>query len=102
MREGRRLQAFTHPHLARGYDTVESPEPLVVPAALTAVLETLTGETLSHLIHRLRRRPAADDLAFLGLHLCCATHSLHGQGLLDLDIKPSNVVVGRGRATALD
>ncbi|WGD45258.1 hypothetical protein [Streptomyces cathayae] len=48
LREGRWLGAFTHPHLVRAYETFESPVPLVV-------LETLTGETLSHLIHRLRR-----------------------------------------------
>lgn len=51
LREGRWLCGFTHPHLVRGYATFVSPEPLVV-------LETLTGETLSHLLHRLRRRPA--------------------------------------------
>jgi serine/threonine protein kinase len=95
VREGRWLQAFTHPHLVRAYETVESPEPFVV-------LETLTGETVSHLIHRLPRRLAADDLAFLGLQLCSATHYLHGQGLLHLDIKPSNVVVDCRRAKMLD
>ena len=66
------------------------------------MLETLTGETLSHLIHRLRRRPAADDLALLGLHLCSAMHYLHGQGLLHLDVKPSNIVVDCRRAKVLD
>lgn len=50
LREGRWLRTFTHPHLVRAYETFESPEPLVV-------LEKLTGETLSHLIDRLRRRP---------------------------------------------
>ncbi|MFD5794948.1 hypothetical protein ACFWIO_15645, partial [Streptomyces diastatochromogenes] len=48
LREGRWLREFTHPHLVRAYETFESPEPLVV-------LETLTGETLSHLIDRLPR-----------------------------------------------
>ncbi|HEY5833827.1 serine/threonine-protein kinase [Streptomyces sp.] len=95
LREGRWLQAFTHPHLVRGYETVETPEPIVV-------LETLTGETLSHLIHRLRRRPSAADLALLGLHLCSAMHYLHGQGLLHLDIKPSNVVIDCRHAKVLD
>lgn len=95
LREGRWLSAFSHPHLVRAYETVERPEPLVV-------LETLTGETLSHLVRRLRRRPAADDVALLGVQLCSAVHYLHGQGLLHLDLKPSNVVVDCGHAKVLD
>ncbi|MFF3325081.1 serine/threonine-protein kinase [Streptomyces sp. NPDC002889] len=95
LREGDWLRAFTHPHLVRAYEIFESPEPLVV-------METLTGETLSHLIHRLRRRPAAEDVALLGVHLCSAIHYLHRQGLLHLDLKPSNVVVDRGHAKVLD
>ncbi|WP_225837433.1 serine/threonine-protein kinase [Streptomyces sp. NK08204] len=95
LREGRWLREFTHPHLVRAYDIVASPEPLVV-------LETLTGETLSHLVHRLRRRPAATDVALLGVQLCSAVHYLHGRGLLHLDLKPSNVVVDCGHAKVLD
>ena len=95
LREGRWLRDFTHPHLVRAYETVESPEPLVV-------LETLTGETLSHLLDRLRHRPAAADVALLGVQLCSAVHYLHGQGLLHLDLKPSNVVVDCGHAKVLD
>ncbi|MFG2355344.1 serine/threonine-protein kinase [Streptomyces sp. NPDC048521] len=95
LQEGRWLREFTHPHLVRGYDVFASPEPLVV-------LETLTGETLSHLLHRLRRRPSAADVALLGMQLCSAVHYLHGRGLLHLDLKPSNVVVDRGHAKVLD
>ncbi|MER6776074.1 MULTISPECIES: serine/threonine-protein kinase [unclassified Streptomyces] len=95
VREGRWLRHFTHPHLVRAYETFESPEPLVV-------LETLTGETLSHLIDRLPRRAAAQDVAVLGVQLCSALHYLHGQGLLHLDLKPANVVVECGHAKVLD
>ncbi|MFD8543101.1 serine/threonine-protein kinase [Streptomyces sp. NPDC059649] len=95
LQEGRWLQTFTHPHLVRAYETGETPEPYVV-------LETLTGETLAHLIDIRRRRLAAHDLALLGLHLCSALHYLHGKGLLHLDLKPSNIVVGCGRAKVLD
>ncbi|WP_330350868.1 serine/threonine-protein kinase [Streptomyces sp. NBC_00582] len=95
LREGRWLQAFSHPHLVRAYETVETPEPFVV-------LETLTGETVSHLIGRLRRRLAAHDVAFLGLHLCSALHYLHGRDLLHLDVKPSNVIIDCRRAKLLD
>ena len=95
LREGRWLRDFTHPHLVRAYDVRAAPEPLVV-------LETLTGETLSHLLRRLRRRPSAADVALLGVQLCSAVHYLHGRGLLHLDLKPSNVVVDRGHAKVLD
>ncbi|GGW19495.1 serine/threonine-protein kinase [Streptomyces capoamus] len=95
LREGRWLREFTHPHLVRAYDVHTDPEPLVV-------LETLTGETLSHLLHRLRHRPAATDVALLGVQLCSAVHYLHGRGLLHLDLKPSNVVVDRGLVKVLD
>nr|BFD83600.1 hypothetical protein StreXyl84_30010 [Streptomyces sp. Xyl84] len=95
LREGRWLCEFTHPHLVRGYEVRTAPQPLVV-------LETLSGETLSCLLHRLRRRPAAADLALLRVQLCSAVHYLHGRGLLHLDLKPSNVVVDCGRAKVLD
>ncbi|WP_438489886.1 serine/threonine-protein kinase [Streptomyces sp. S186] len=95
LREGRWLQSFTHPHLVRGYETGEHPQPF-------AVLETLTGETLAHLIDRRRRRLAAHDLALLGVQLCSAVHYLHGKGLLHLDLKPSNIVIDCRRAKLLD
>ncbi|MGX4691273.1 serine/threonine-protein kinase [Streptomyces sp. JNUCC 63] len=95
LQEGRWLRDFTHPHLVRAYETFVTPEPLVVQ-------ETLTGETLTHLLYRLRRRPAATDVALLGVQLCSAAHYLHGRGLLHLDLKPSNVVVERGHAKVLD
>lgn len=95
LREGRWLLDFTHPHLVRAYEFFVEPEPLVV-------LETLSGETLSHLVHRLKRRPAATDVAVLGAQMCSAAHYLHGQGLLHLDLKPANIVVERGHVKVLD
>jgi serine/threonine protein kinase len=95
LREGRWLESFTHPHLVRAYETIESPQPCVV-------LETLTGETLAQHIDRRRLRLPAREIAFLGLHLCSALHYLHGRNLLHLDIKPDNVVVDCRRAKLLD
>ncbi|MFB7904867.1 serine/threonine-protein kinase [Kitasatospora sp. NPDC056076] len=95
LREGRWLTAFTHPHLVRGYGTGERPQPY-------AVLETLSGETLAHLLDRSARRPAATDLTLLGLHLCSAVRYLHGRHLLHLDLKPANVVIDCRRAKVLD
>ncbi|MER7750692.1 serine/threonine-protein kinase [Kitasatospora sp. NPDC097643] len=95
LQEGRWLTEFTHPHLVRGYGTGERPQPY-------AVLETLSGETLAHLLRGRGRRPAATDLALLGLHLCSAVRYLHGHGLLHLDLKPSNIVIDCRRAKVLD
>ncbi|CAM5719502.1 Serine/threonine-protein kinase PknD [Streptomyces hirsutus] len=94
LREGRWLGAFTHPHLVRAYETFESPVPLVV-------LETLTGETLSHLLHRFGAGRPPPTWRFW-VRLSTAIHYLHGQGLLHLDLKPSNVVVDCGHAKVLD
>jgi len=96
LQEGRLLGTFDHPHLVRAYETIEVPRPVVI-------LETLTGETLEHLIdRRVRRRLPALELAFLGVHLASAVHYLHRQGYLHRDLKPSNVVVQQGRAKVLD
>jgi eukaryotic-like serine/threonine-protein kinase len=95
VREGQRLQRFSHPHIVRAYEVVEAPEPIVV-------LETLTSETLEHLIGRRPRRLSLHDIGVLGIHLCSAAHYLHGQGLLHLDLNPSNIVADCGRAKVLD
>jgi serine/threonine protein kinase len=95
LQEGRLLCAFSHPHIVRAYETIEEPYPVVI-------LETLVGETLSHLIHRRSRRLSVPELAFLGLHLCSAMSYLHRRGFLHRDLKPSNIVSDRGLAKVLD
>ena len=96
LREGRLLQRFTHPHIVRGYETLEGPQPLVI-------MELLSGATLEHLIDHAPRRLSWDALVYLGLHLCSAMHYMHGQGYLHLDLKPANVVVGDdGRVRVID
>jgi serine/threonine protein kinase len=96
LREGRILKRLTHLHIVRAYEILEEPQP-------TVILETLTGSTLAYLIavHRRRRLPLF-SLVFLGLHLCSAMHYLHRQGLLHLDLKPSNIVSNLGLAKVLD
>jgi serine/threonine protein kinase len=93
--EGRLLLRLAHPHIVRAYELIERPGPILI-------LETLTGETLARLIERSRRRLAADEIAFLGMHLCSALHYLHGEGYLHIDVKPSNVVTDHGAAKLLD
>jgi serine/threonine protein kinase len=94
LREGRLLERLSHPHLVRGYETLEAPGPLVV-------LETLAGQTLEHAIEEGEElSPVA--LAHLGLHLGTAMRYLHAHGFLHLDLKPSNVVAEAGRAKVID
>ncbi|HEX2233630.1 MAG TPA: serine/threonine-protein kinase [Thermoleophilaceae bacterium] len=95
LREGRILGVLTHPHIVRAYEVLREPRPAVV-------LETLSGETVAHLVHRRRRRLSAAELGMLGVHLASAVGYLHGQGLLHLDLKPSNIVAERGKAKVID
>jgi serine/threonine protein kinase len=92
--EGRLLCELTHPHIVRAYEVIEDPAPMVV-------METLSGETLGHMIDSEAQLSVA-ELAQLGLHLCSAIRYLHGHGVLHLDLKPSNVIAECGRAKLID
>ena len=94
VQEGRLLARFTHPHIVRAYETIRDPRPIVI-------LETLTGETLSHALDRLDRLTFA-DVALLGQQLCAAMAYLHVHDWLHLDLKPSNLVCEEGRVRVLD
>jgi serine/threonine protein kinase len=94
LEEGRLLQRLTHPHIVRGYEVVEEPVPIVV-------METLTGETVGHMIDR-EAELSVPELAQLGLQLCSAIRYLHRHGVLHLDLKPSNVIAECGRAKLID
>jgi eukaryotic-like serine/threonine-protein kinase len=93
--EGRLLRRLSHPHLVRAYEVIERPEPAVV-------LEPLPGDTLDRFLHEGRGRLPAPSVAGLGRQLAAAVAYLHGEGILHLDLKPSNVVVQAGRATLID
>ncbi|MBV9455301.1 MAG: serine/threonine protein kinase [Rubrobacter sp.] len=94
--EGETLKRLTHIHIVRAYEVIENPCPVVI-------LEMLPGETLDYLIytHR-RRRLSLSNIVFLGLHLCSAMHYLHRQGLLHLNLKPSNILATAGMAKVID
>lgn len=94
-REWSLLARLTHPHIVRAYEMLSEPRPVLV-------LETLPGETLSHLIGERPRRLPVADIAHLGLHLCSAVQYLHHRGVLHLDLKPSNIVASHGMAKLLD
>jgi eukaryotic-like serine/threonine-protein kinase len=93
--EGRLIERLRHPGVVRCYETLTAPEPLVV-------METLTGETLAHLVDRRRRPLSARELAILGLQLAAAIGYLHRRGYVHLDLKPSNIVAEAGRAKLID
>ncbi len=93
--EGRLLAGLAHPHLVRAYEVREGRDPMVV-------LETLTGETLGHMVDRGERRLATAELGALGVQLCSALSYLHRNGVLHLDLKPSNVISQADQAKLID
>jgi len=95
--EGRLLRRLTHPGIVRCYETVTT----FHPPRPGLVLETLTGATLSHLIDECDPM-STDDVLWLGLHLSSAVGYLHSQGMLHLDVKPSNIIAENGRAKLID
>ncbi len=95
LQEGRLLLGLSHPHLVRAYEVIDTDPPVVV-------LETLPGETLSHILDDRVRGLPLTHLAYLGLHLCSALGYLHRAGFLHLDLKPDNVIVSGGIAKLID
>jgi serine/threonine protein kinase len=94
-REGRLLVGMTHPHVVRAYELVERPHPVLV-------LESLTGATLGYVIDTRARPLPPVDLVYLGLQLCSAVRYMHGQGVLHLDLKPSNIISESGLVKVID
>lgn len=92
--EGRLLRDLAHPHLVRGYELFDVPEPVIV-------METLGGQTLAHMLET-DGPLSMEDVAQLGLQLGSAVRYLHANGVLHLDLKPSNVVAEAGRAKLID
>jgi serine/threonine protein kinase len=76
----------------RGYELLED--------GPIAIMETLAGETVGHLLDR--GGLDTDEVAWLGLQLATALRYLHRHGLLHLDVKPSNIIACAGRAVLID
>jgi serine/threonine-protein kinase len=81
------LERLSHPVLLRsfGFD-LEGPRPHVI-------LEHLEGPRLSSLVRKYGPLPA-EQLLPLGIQLCAAAHYMAGAGVIHLDIKPSNIIMG--------
>jgi serine/threonine protein kinase len=86
-REAAVLERLAHPVLVRGFDAVlDAPFPHLL-------LEHLEGPTLRRLIKREQRLPLAQILP-LALHVAAALHYLAAEGVVHLDVKPANIVMG--------
>jgi eukaryotic-like serine/threonine-protein kinase len=92
--EGRLLRRLSHPHIVRAYERPATTNPVVV-------METLSGETLAHLIEE-GEALSASEIAHLGLQLCSAVQYLHRKQILHLDLKPANIIAEAGRAKIID
>ena len=81
------LERLNHPVLTRSFGaTLEGPRPYVV-------LEHLEGPRLSTLLRKYGPLPA-EQLLPLGLQLAAAVHYMGTEGVVHLDIKPSNIIMG--------
>lgn len=86
-REYRLARSLDHPVLVRAFDLVEDgPRPHLV-------LEHLDGPRLSSLLRRHGPLPP-QQLLPLGIEVASALHYLHREGVVHLDVKPSNIIMG--------
>jgi serine/threonine protein kinase len=81
------LARLSHPVLVRSFGAdLEVPRPHVV-------LEHLEGPRLSTLLRKYGPLPP-EQLVPLALQLCAAVHYLGREGIVHLDVKPSNIIMG--------
>ncbi len=96
MDEGQRLLSLQHPNVIEGYAVELLPYPRVI-------MEYLDGQTLSTTFFK-GNFDAFDveDIVDIVAQICEALTYVHGEGLLHLDIKPSNIMYNDGLATLFD
>ena len=94
--EARILASLDHPCIVRIHQ-IES-----TPAHLFICLELLDGLTFDRWVKE-RGRLSASEAASVGSSLCSALAEIHANGLLHLDVKPSNAMrASNGRVVLLD
>jgi serine/threonine-protein kinase len=85
--EVRMLERLSHPVLTRGFGaSLDGPRPYVV-------LEHLDGPRLSSTLRKYGPL-APEQFVPLAIQLCAAVHYLRNEGVVHLDVKPSNVIMG--------
>jgi len=86
-REAEMLGRLNHPVIVRAFDaTLDGPRPHLV-------LEHLEGPRLSRLLRK-HGPLSPEQLLPLTLELCSALHYLSRKGVVHLDVKPSNIIMG--------
>jgi eukaryotic-like serine/threonine-protein kinase len=81
------LTRLNHPVVVRSFGArLDGPRPHVV-------LEHLEGPRLSSLIRKYGPL-SAEQLVPLGIQVCAAIHYMGGAGVVHLDVKPSNIIMG--------
>lgn len=86
-REAELLERLVHPTLVRGFGAVlEGPHPHLL-------LEVVEGDTLSRLIKREGALHLHQVLP-VALHIAAVLHYLALEGIVHLDVKPGNIVMG--------
>ena len=96
MHEGQILRRLNHPNVVRAFRVELEDNPRIV-------MELLTGQTLGTTFFEgnYAAFEVGDVVNLIG-QLADALSYVHGQGLLHLDVKPSNVMYDDGRATLFD
>ena len=86
-REAEALERLAHPVIVRGFGAVlDGPTPHLL-------IEHLEGPTLRRLIRRGGPLPL-EQLLPLALHVAAALHYMANEGMVHLDVKPDNIVMG--------
>ena len=86
-REAAALEQLAHPVIVRGFGAdIEGRYPHVL-------LEHLEGPSLRHLVESYGELPS-EQLLPLGLSVATALHYIEQEGLVHLDVKPDNIIMG--------
>lgn len=96
LREGELLTRLRHPNVVEGHAVELEPHPRIV-------MQHLPGQTLSTALFEGNYGAfRLVDFTNIAAQIADALTYLHGQGLLHLDVKPSNIMYHDGHATLFD
>ena len=87
LKEARAVASIQHDHVVRIHAVEESPFPFIV-------MELIDGETLQSHIHEKGPLPAK-EITELSIQVVQGLAAAHKQGLVHLDVKPSNILLER-------